>query len=498
MPNALSPLPLVGSLLALLAAPVAAAPQGAPLSEATETCLMCHEGLHPGIVADWRNSRHARTTVAEALAVDELERRVSAEVVPEDLRDVAVGCAECHTLDPESHADTVEHGDALMHTVVTPVDCATCHPDEHEQYQQNIMSQAHGNLVRNELFADLALQINGVQAWQDGVLTAGASHALTDQDSCLSCHGTEVVVEGTETRSTALGEMTFAKLSGWPNQGVGRVNPDGSLGSCSACHARHAFSIEVARKPYTCAQCHKGPDVPAYPVYVVSKHGNIQASSDHGWDYEAVPWKPGADFTAPTCATCHASLLANEDGIVFAERTHRMNDRLYTRLFGLPYAHAHPQSPVTHTIRNAAGLPLPTELTGEPVADALIDAEEQAARKQAMQGVCRTCHSSSWIEGHFERLDHTIGTTNEMTLAATQVLLEGWARGAAEGPQAGGSVFDEPLERLWVEQWLFYANSTRFASAMAGTDYGVFANGRFFLARNLREMAGLLELLTRD
>jgi hypothetical protein len=307
-----------------------------------------------------------------------------------------------------------------------------------------------------------------------------------------------VVVEGTESRSTALGEMTFAVLSGWPNQGVGRVNPDGSLGSCSACHARHAFSIEVARKPYTCAQCHKGPDVPAYPVYRVSKHGNIQASSDHGWDYEAVPWKPGDDFTAPTCATCHASLLANADGIVFAERTHRMNDRLDTRLFGLPYAHAHPRSPATHTIRNAAGLPLPTELTGEPVADALIDAEEQATRRRAMQAVCRTCHSTSWIEGHFERLDHTIDTTNEMTLAATHVLLDGWERGAAEGPADGDSVFDEPLERLWVEQWLFYANSTRFASAMAGTDYGVFANGRFFLAKNLREMAALLELLTGE
>ena len=63
---------------------------------------------------------------------------------------------------------------------------------------------------------------------------------------------------------------------------------------------------------------------------------------------------------------------------------------------------------------------------------------------------------------------------------------------------AGDSVFDEPLERLWVEQWLFYANSTRFASAMAGTDYGVFANGRFFLAKNLREMAALLELLTGE
>ena len=50
------------------------------------------------------------------------------------------------------------------------------------------------------------------------------------------------------------------------------------------------------------------------------------------------------------------------------------------------------------------------------------------------------------------------------------------------------SLFDEALERKWVEQWLFYANATRMASAMAGTDYGVFANGRWYLSRNIQEM----------
>ncbi len=72
-------------------------------------------------------------------------------------------------------------------------------------------------------------------------------------------------VKGLKSRETSQGEMSFPVLTGWPSQGVGRVNPDGSLGSCSACHSRHGFSIEVARKPYACSKCHKGPDVPAYP-----------------------------------------------------------------------------------------------------------------------------------------------------------------------------------------------------------------------------------------
>jgi hydroxylamine dehydrogenase len=44
-----------------------------------------------------------------------------------------------------------------------------------------------------------------------------------------------------------------------------------------------------------------------------------------------------------------------------------------------------------------------------------------------------------------------------------------------------------------VEQWLFYANSTRYSSAMAGADYGVFANGRWFMAKNLQEMVDWLK-----
>jgi hypothetical protein len=43
------------------------------------------------------------------------------------------------------------------------------------------------------------------------------------------------------------------------------------------------------------------------------------------------------------------------------------------------------------------------------------------------------------------------------------------------------------------EQWLSYANSTRFASTMMGADYGVFANGRWYLSKNIHEMIDWLE-----
>jgi len=481
----------VGAIL-LAAGPVSGA---VSLSGDTEGCLGCHEEVTPGIVGDWRASRHAMTAPSHALGKAVLERRFSAAAPPEGTAEVVVGCAECHTRDPDRHADTFEHNGYRVHVVVTPEDCAACHPEEREQFRRNLMANAYGNLVDNPVYAQLVDAVNGVQTFEGGALGYHSPDALTNADSCLSCHGTRVEVKGLATRDTAMGEMEFPVLTGWPNQGVGRVNPDGSQGACTPCHARHQFSIEVARKPYTCSQCHKGPDVPAYPVYTVSKHGNLYNSLEGKWDFEAVPWVAGKHFTAPTCATCHASLVTSPSGEVLAERTHQMNDRLPWRMFGLVYAHPHPVSPDTTIIRNRAGLPLPTELTGEPAPNFLIGPEEQAARRERMRKLCSACHSGQWSAGFFERFENTIRTTNEMTLGATRAVQWAWDKGLARGPAQGGSLFDEPIEQKWVSQWLFYANSTRYASAMGGADYGVFANGRFYLSSNLQEMGKWLRVL---
>ncbi len=458
--------------------------QAVQLSEATQTCLACHVSVMPGIHGDWLSSRHYRVAPANAMALPQAQKRISLSSIEGSLGQTAVGCAECHMLRPEEHPDSFEHNGFRIHTVVSPADCATCHPVEVEQYKQNIMSHAYGNLMGNALFSLLAASINGVHTIAPKGLDQGSQDPLTLSDSCLSCHGTKVQVTEIKKRPTSMGEMEFPVLSGWPNQGVGRINPDASMGSCTACHTRHAFSIEVARKPQTCSQCHQGPDVPAFPVYKVSKHGNLYEAQANKWNFQEVPWRLGKDFTAPTCAACHASLLAGPDGEVLVERTHRMNDRLPWRLFGLVYSHPHPQSPDTSKIRNKAGLPLPTELTGEPVDLFLIQPQELDTRLQNMKQVCWNCHSTSWVEAHFQKLENTLSSTNQSTLAATRILLRAWEQGLAsrENP------FEEPIEKHWVQQWLFFANSTRFASAMGAADYGVFANGRWNLSKNLSEM----------
>ena len=462
----------------------------APVSDATQECLDCHEVFHPGIVADWRASRHSQMTPARGMAVNGLGRKVSSQNVPQPLSDSVVGCAECHTMRAEAHSDTFEHNGALVHVVVSPDDCATCHVTERTEFADNIMAHARKNFTDNPLYQDLQRNIIGRPEVAAGGLDVKPADDLTRADACIYCHGTQVTVTGTEVRDTDAGELEFPVLSGWPNQGVGRVNPDGSAGACSACHTRHAFSLEMARKPYTCKECHVGPDVPAFKVYSASKHGNIFSAMEKNWNFKAVPWTVGQDFTAPTCAACHVSLLTNTDGEVIARRTHAMNGRLAWRIFGLIYAHPQPKSPDTTVIRNDDNQPLPTDFAGGFASDFLISKDDISSRRETMQALCLGCHDRSWVRGHFEKYQHVIAETNGSVRAATDLMGRIWKDGLATGPGAGGSPFDEAIERTWMDTWLFHANTIRFSSAMAGGgDFGVFADGRYELSRKIAELA---------
>jgi len=284
-----------------------------------------------------------------------------------------------------------------------------------------------------------------------------------------------------------MGDIDVPDLANWPNQGVGRINPDGSLGACTSCHPRHNFSIEVARKPYTCSQCHLEPDVPAFEVYKESKHGNIFFSMQHEWNWNSVPWRVGKDFQAPTCATCHNSLITTPDNKVIVSRTHDFGARLWVRLFGLIYTHPQPKNGKTYVIKNKEGLPLPTSFTGELASEYLIDKNEQMRRQIEMKKVCQGCHNTDWVNQHFVKLDATIAETDRMSLSATLLLQKAWNEGLADP----ANPFDETIERLWTKQWFFYANSVRYASAMGGPDFATFKNGWWELTANLHEMLKL-------
>jgi len=137
------------------------------MSRASQACLSCHGFYHPGIKSDWGRSRHAKVTPAEALAKKKLNRRISNEKVPDALLKIVIGCAECHTLNPEKHPDTFEHNGYKVHVIVTPSDCSTCHLIEVEQYGRSLMAYAYVNLNNNAFYRDLMNSVDGVQSFKN-------------------------------------------------------------------------------------------------------------------------------------------------------------------------------------------------------------------------------------------------------------------------------------------------------------------------------------------
>jgi hypothetical protein len=233
-------------------------------------CIECHKKEHPGLFADWANSRHASANIT---------------------------CYDCHkaeSFDPDvskDHDKYYEQSGGLKYAVkknivpvsavVTPKDCSRCHPDETKQYSVS----KHANTMEIIWKIDPWL-INGMNS--DFERAAG----------CYHCHGTVL-----KTKDGKLDPET------WPNVGVGRINLDESKGSCSSCHTRHRFSVMEARKPEACGQCHLGPDHPQIEIFMESKHGDIYTAHGDEYNWNAAPgtWTAGVDYRSPTCAACHIS-----------------------------------------------------------------------------------------------------------------------------------------------------------------------------------------------
>jgi hypothetical protein len=344
---------------------------------ATEECIACHESATPEIVDQWMQSEH--------YAVD-------------------VGCFDCHKVSAND-SSAFSHSLGLVTSVVSPNVCASCHADEVEEY--SISKHAWTSFIGplkpwyNAMLAegkdprDMQTAIdNNPEEYIKGLVTplfpdSGAlknAGLLDDPEynhenqvaGCETCHGTYVIAKE--------GEIT----DGWPNTGVGRVNPDGSLGSCASCHTRHVFSKEEARKPETCGQCHLGPDHPQMEIYEESKHGNIYFSSGESWDWEDVDWGVD-DINAPTCATCH---MSGFNGAV--ETTHDAGARLYWEQ----------QPKISVPQWDSAEL--------VPLGQQTPDLEQALSGREEMKKVCTVCHASSWVDPYFMSFDNTISDYNKM------------------------------------------------------------------------------------
>jgi len=216
-----------------------------------EACISCHTKSSAGLTHQWKNSAHAKASV---------------------------NCLDCHQA-YEEDADAMEHEGSIIATIVSPKDCGRCHTTEFKQQTGSVHAKAV-DIIKNRMPA-LAEHFG--------------SPSINDA-GCAKCHGSEVIVKGDGTLDPTT----------WPNTGIGRINPDGSRGSCSSCHGRHQFSKAQAREPSACTHCHSGPDSPDKDVYETSKHGMMYAAYKHEMNMNSDSWVVGKDYSAaPTCVTCH-------------------------------------------------------------------------------------------------------------------------------------------------------------------------------------------------
>ena len=395
---------LLVSALVLLTAGVGQA-MSDRLSAETQECLECHSEM-AGIVSQWEDSAHWNA---------------------------GVGCYECHKAE-KGDADAMAHNGFSIAVIVSPKDCGLCHPKETAEQESSHHAKA-GDILNTK----------------DGILgqTIGGEPAVAV--GCRQCHGSIVKVKADGTLDPTT----------WPNTGIGRVNPDGSKGTCSACHTRHRFSKEQARKPEVCGKCHLGPDHPQKEVYEESKHGILYRAFEDELNMDKPKWVPGEDYyDAPTCSTCHMGATANQ------QVTHDVGTRLAWNL----------RAPISTR----------TDNWEKKLAD--------------MQDVCSACHGAPFVEGFYIQLDEFVGLYNDKfanpAKEIRQLLMD-------EGVLTKGN-FDDKIDWIWWELWHHEGRRARHGAAMSGPDYawwhGIYDMAKHFYtgllpeAKKACEKAGKPEL----
>jgi hydroxylamine dehydrogenase len=378
--------------------------QDSKLSPESEQCVACHQSSTPGVVEQWRSSAHAKK---------------------------GVDCYSCHRAEASDPA-AFDHYGIKIAVIVTPNYCARCHADEVKQFEKSHHARA--------------AQFIGSLDNMLGEIVEGGPAA---SNGCRQCHGSEVKY---------LGGGKFDAAT-WPNSGIGRVNPDGSKGSCAACHGRHSFSSAQARQPENCGKCHMGPDHPQIEIYTESKHGIQFRANIAKMNLDANPWIVGKDYSAaPTCATCHMSATSNQ------KVTHDVGDR------------------ISFTLR--------------PVITTHL--ENWESRRAAMQDVCLNCHATGWVQNFYKQYEDTIELYNEKFAKPAKSIMDKLYAAKKLTP----TPFDEKIEWIYYELWHHEGRRARMGTAMMGPDYtqwhGFYEVAKHFYTEFIPEAERLLPGVTAD
>ncbi len=309
-----------------------------------------------------------------------------------------IGCYDCHKADEgDFDAQLCPESDVLIARHPTPKDCAECHEEQVAEFANS--KHAH-------------------QFW----LFANADRAvfenpISTRHGCEQCHQ------------------------------IGNLWPDGSVGECDACHSKHSYSIEVARQPETCGECHIGPDHPHIEIYNESKHGNIFKAKGSDWamDYSSKDNQP-IPIESPVCTTCHM------DGNETQPLTHNVSERLAWES----------QSPWSYrTVWDEENL------GGWEV------------KRGRMKSICKSCHAPYFVETYLLTADLVNLQYNEIRRMFVYWTKKLTANGTIDRLKVDGVFKSNPVLNGWDEApeqkmylaWHHEGRRFRHGAQMMGADF---------------------------
>ncbi|HEX4309697.1 MAG TPA: multiheme c-type cytochrome [Acidobacteriaceae bacterium] len=340
---------------------------------ASGKCAECHARLQYSVVHEYEMSAHARK---------------------------GINCLDCHQ--PGDAQQKMDHHGFVIAKHLTAGNCRSCHEAEYQEF----LRSRHAAPSWGAIYGEKGLspeQVSFSEQFQPGatrrpphpfVLTEGQS-AMTS--GCEQCHS------------------------------IGKPNDDGTIGTCTACHSRHTSSVELARLPSTCGQCHLGPDHSQMEIYNESKHGVMFAAQRNMLNLKAPPRTlTTRDMFVPTCATCHMS------GINGLKVTHDPSDRLSWFL----------------------------------AAEISTRRPNYARAQAAMKQVCEQCHTAATVDRVYEQAEPVLMATNARVQHAKDVVTGLRSDGLLTGPP-----FSNPIDFLYFDLWHYDGRTSKHGAFMGGADF---------------------------
>jgi hypothetical protein len=217
----------------------------------------------------------------------------------------------------------------------------------------------------------------------------------------------------------------------WPNEGIGRVNPDGSLGNCAACHYRHSFSLKQVREPDMCGKCHQGPDHPQIEIWELSKHGIAYKAhqSEIEQTLDRAKWVLGEDYyQAPNCVTCHMGA-----SVTGAKATHDVGARLSWTL----------RPPISKHKPN------------------------WEAKRAEMKKVCAACHQKLWVDAFYYQFDNLVELYNEKFAKPAAQIMKFLRKNKLIDPIP----FNQKIEWTYFLLWHHEGRRARHGASMMAPDW---------------------------